>query len=69
MTDLLKGVYPARWHHLRIQCLRYLDGHFTAEELKALPSIQGGVKHPVLRKRMNGYIRYVRAYRRRSLAR
>ena len=67
VTDLFPGLYPARWKHLRKQCLRYLDGALTAEGLKALGSVQGAVKHPVLRKRMNGYIRYVRAYRRRAV--
>ena len=67
VTDLFPGLYPARWKYLRRQCLRYLDGYLTAEGLKALPSIQGAAKNPVLRKRMNGYIRYTRAYRRRRV--
>jgi hypothetical protein len=66
VTDFRQRSYAVRLWHARKQCLRYLNGGLTAEELKALPNMQGVIQDPIARKRMNGYIRYVRAYRRHA---
>ena len=65
MTDLRRGLYPARVHHVLYLCRDYAKGKMTATQLKSLPSVEGAAKHPVLRRKMNNVIRYMRMMQRR----